>query len=43
MLMTKFDMFEKTRLSGFVFRNIQFLQVQRRIKVGAKLKDLKIQ
>jgi hypothetical protein len=41
--MTKFDRPGKTRLSGFLFQNIRFWLVQKRIKTRAKLRDLKIQ
>jgi hypothetical protein len=40
--MTKFGKDGKAKRSNFVFRNIQFLQDQRRIKVGAKLENWKI-
>jgi hypothetical protein len=40
--MTKFGRFGKTGPSGFLFQSIRFWQVQRRIKIGAKLKYLKI-
>jgi hypothetical protein len=42
MLMTKFDKCRKIGLFGFLFRNIRFWQVQRRIKTRAKLEDFKI-
>jgi hypothetical protein len=42
-LMIKFGKSRKIGLSGFAFRNIWFLQVQKRTKAGAKLDDLKIQ
>jgi hypothetical protein len=42
-LMIKFGKSGKTRLSGLGYRSIRFSQVQRRIKAGDKLEDLKIQ
>jgi hypothetical protein len=41
--MTKFDMCEKTGLSGLLFRNIRFWQFQSKAKEEAKFEDLKIQ
>jgi hypothetical protein len=41
--MIKFGKYEKTRLSGFLFRIIRFWQFQGKTKEGAKLEDLKIQ
>jgi hypothetical protein len=42
-LMTKFGKSEKIRLFELPFQNIRFYQFQGKTKVGAKLKDLKIQ
>jgi hypothetical protein len=41
--MTKFGKSGKIGLSGLLFRNIRFWQLQVKTKEGAKLKDLKIQ
>jgi hypothetical protein len=43
MLITKFGKAIKTGPSDFLFWTIWFWQVQRRIKAGAKLEDLKMQ
>jgi hypothetical protein len=42
-LMTKFDRSRKIGCSGFLFRIVQFWQVQDMKEAGAKLGDLKIQ
>jgi hypothetical protein len=41
--MTKFGKAGKTGCFGFLFRIVQFWQFQNMKKVGAKLRDLKIQ
>jgi hypothetical protein len=41
--MTKFGKSGKIGLSGLLFRNIRFWQLQVKTKEGAKLEDLKIQ
>jgi hypothetical protein len=42
-LMTKFNKFEKNRLSDLLFWNIRFRQFQNRNKISATLENLKIQ